>query len=717
MSDMIEVVGIETNNLKNIDVALTKNSINLIVGPSGSGKSSLAYDTIAQIGQHEMASMFDDDTKEPVYKIQAYKNMIATVPIQQVNNNNNIRSTIGTYFGINRSAVLIYSALLGLEEDFFVLNKADNLCPQCCGIGHFRELDVNRIIDYDAPLEKCPIKCWSSYRGFYTEIIKQFCIDEGIDFKKNFRVLTEKERQSILYAESEKKYSIRYQKTGMYSSRTTKYYGVMTGKTMMPKFTPAKKFFSDCTCKNCNGQKYSVKHSEFKLYGFSIGEFMCTPFNYLQNWLDAIHMDKNNSNLKFAISRITRFVQKAVELDLGHLFFHRAIPTLSGGELQRLRLVQVFNTQLSDLLIVLDEPLAGLSGADRLAVYNNIIQLSKCHTMLIVDHHDTFITEAKTIIALGEGSGRNGGYLIDANKYLESQKIFEDYKPFKETKSIPVSLGSFVYKYKGVELEIAENRLNVILGKSGIGKSTLLREYFPQRFEHYDYINQKPLTGNKNSSVATALDIFGYITESFASKFEKDKNFFSNQTGSKGACPSCFGAGNIVYGTDYQIQIKIECRECDGTGFNKILKKYKIDNKSIFDIWFMTIDEASDYYQANNKKLANVLKEASEILLGHLLIGQPTSTLSGGENIRIKILKSLKSKANIYGIDEPFKGLGATEIAVMIRFFDKLLNMKKTIIVADHEEESFRFFTKRIILLNKDNKLIGMEYDDLQPHT
>jgi len=712
MSNKIELLGIETNNLKSIDIALDKRAINLIIGPSGSGKSSLAYDTVAQIGQHEMTSMFADEIKEPSYKIQAYKNMLATVPIQQSNNNNNIRSTIGTYFGINRNIALIYSLLLGIEESFFVLNKSENLCPQCRGLGYFRELDINRIINYDVPLEKCPIKCWTPYRDFYAQIIKQFCIDEDIDFEKNFRMLSESEKHSILYGKSEKKYSARFKKKGMYSKRTTKYYGIMTGEPMMPKFAPAKQFFADSICTSCNGQKYSQKHADYKLHNLAIGEFMCTPFNALQSWLEDISLDVSTSNLKFSVSCVSRFIQKAVELDLGHLFFHRAIPTLSGGELQRLRLVQVFNTQLSDLLIVLDEPLAGLSGADKLSVYNNIVQLSKHHTLLVVDHHETFVSEAKTIIALGEGSGRNGGYLINASKYLDSQRVILNYKPLEIAKTIPVSLDSMVYKYKGVTLEIADNRLNAVLGKSGIGKSTLLREYFPQFFEQYTYINQKPLTGNKNSSVATLLDIFDHITDSFASKFGKDKQFFSNHTGCEGACPFCSGAGYIDYGTDYQIQAKIECRECNGTGFNKVLKKYKIDSKSIFDIWSMTIDEAVGFYQMN-KRIVDTLKKASEILLGHLQLGQPTSTLSGGENIRIKIIKSANSTASVFGIDEPFRGLGRTEIFAMIKFLDMFINKKKTIVIADHEEESFCFFTKRILLTEQGNKLVGVDYDDL----
>ncbi|MDR0220774.1 MAG: ATP-binding cassette domain-containing protein [Lachnospiraceae bacterium] len=711
MHDTIEICGIETNNLKNIDVALKKHSINLIIGPSGSGKSSLAYDTIARIGQNEMMSMFADEVPEPTYKVQSYKNMIATVPIRQTNNNNNIRSTIGTYFGLNPNVALVYAALLKLDEDFFVLNKEENTCSQCHGLGFLNTLDINRLIDYDVPIEKCPVRCWVRNRDFYIQIIKHFCEDVGIDYKKNFRMLTEKEKQIFLYGESENKYSIKYKRAGIRSSRTTKYYGIMTNTPMLSKFVVSKQFCTDEICPSCKGFKYSPKHNEYRLYNLSIGELMCTPFEELQNWLDNIVFETLDSTLSFAVLKIIRFIEKAVELGLGHLFLHRAIPTLSGGEMQRLRLVQVFNTQLSDLLIVLDEPLAGLSSSEKQTVYNNIMELSEHHALLIVDHHDIFVRDAEIIIALGEKSGKDGGNIIDVSNYIESQKFNIDYKPMNKYESYSLMLQNTVYNYKGANLEIGKNCLNIIFGKSGVGKSTLLREYLPQHFENYVYINQKVLLGNKNSTVATALDVLENITNLYAKHFKKSKSFFSKTSNGEGACPSCFGVGYVEYGNDFQIKAQIECRACKGTGFNKKLKQYGICDKSIVDVWKMTIDEASFFFQELDNRIVNILYAASEIMLGHLQLGQPTATLSGGENIRIKVLKSIKSNASIYGIDEPFKGLNRTEVYKLVRFFANLTNEKKTVIVADHEEESFCFFTKRIQLINKDGILVGINQE------
>lgn len=559
MSRNINIWGIETNNLKNIDVSLKNKGINLIVGPSGSGKSSLAYDTIAQLGQHEFMSMFADDVSEPTYRIKGHENMVPAVPIKQSNFNNNIRSTIGTYFGINKNVILIYAAALGLPEDFFILNKQENLCEKCHGIGSIKVPDPNRIINYDLPLNKNPFRCWNRYKDFYAQIISQFCSDNNIDNNKTFRQLSADERHHILYGTSDKKYAIRFKKGNYFSRRTTKYFGIMTEQPMIVNFKLSPQYFSDTTCESCHGKKYSELYDQYKLHGVSIGDFMIMPFEQLQSHLQNLSSSLTDLSLTFALNNISRFVQKAVALNLGYLCFHRAIPTLSGGELQRLRLVQVLNTQLSNLLLVLDEPLAGLSGNEKDAVFKCITALSKEHTIVIVDHSDIFADSAKTIIALGEKGGVFGGHLIDANKYLEEQRVINkiDVAPVKE--SIHITINNPVYTYAGVDIKIGQNCLNLITGHSGVGKSTLLREYFPQFFEQYLYINQKPLMGNTNSFVATALDIFMPIATLLAEAHKKEKHFFSKSNDSK--CPVCNGTGYIEFGSEYDSIIKIPCKE------------------------------------------------------------------------------------------------------------------------------------------------------------
>lgn len=698
MTEYIQFEGIETNNLKAIDIELEKRTLNLIIGPSGSGKSSLAYDTIAQIGQHEYLAMFADDVVEPSYKVKSYRNMVVAVPMKQSNGNNNMHSTIGTYFGLTRSIIFIYAALAEIGEERFTLNRVGNICENCHGLGFVSELDINKIIDYSIPISKNPFRCWNTYKDFYCQILEKFCDEVGIDSNKTFRQLSEKEKQTLLYGEGKKKYKLQYKRTNGTSQRTSYYYGIMTGKSMMPNYKPSGRFYSDRECPCCHGMKYAPEVEQYKIHNLSIGEFMTMPFKELLLQLKILSEEMTDQKLVFALRCLQCFVQKAVDLNLGHLFFHRAIPTLSGGELQRLRMVQVFTAQLSDMLIVLDEPLAGLSGIEQRAVYTNIISIAAKHTVLVVDHSDTFVSHAKRVFALGPGGGVNGGRLIDAKSYLVQESAPYRMRIEGIDKTIHAKITSPVYHYQGVDVSFALNRMNFITGASGVGKSTLLREYLPQIFEGYLYINQKPLMGNKTSSVITAMDLFGRIQDVFAKKTGKDRRLFSNQLGCEGACPICGGSGFIEFGNDNRTKVSLSCDECEGSGFNKLIKKYRVGRKSMFDIWKMTIDDAAAFFTEYDQKISAMMQEASSVLLGHLQLGQPTSSLSGGENIRLKILKAAKTTATVLGIDEPFKGLSPSEVYRVAQFFDRIRMKGKTLIIVDHSSVAEQYFSKKILL-------------------
>lgn len=699
--NQIEINGINTKNLKNIDVKLIKNTINLIIGPSGSGKSTLAYDSIAELGCHELYSMFADDISEPIYKISNYKNMIATVPIKQLNLNNNIHSTIGTYFAYNNSIIHIFSSILKQPESRFVLNKIDNLCDYCNGLGIVKEVDIYKAIDFNKPLSQNPFKCWNVYKDFYREIISEFCDDNNIDKNKTFFELNEEEKHKILNSVSDKKYKISYKKLNNKSSRTINFSGILSKKNMLVNHNISSKFYSDVKCAKCKGYKYNNEVNILKINGISIGDFMLMPFNKLHCVLDIFLLLTNNTKTILEINKIKTFIDKCIEFNLGHLHFHRNIPSLSGGELQRIRMVRVLNTQLSDLLIVLDEPLAGISRKERDIIFENIVKLSKKNTLLIVDHSDIFIKVAKNIIALGYSGGENGGYVIDSAKYITEQFKKRDFSPNKANDFYNICINSNIYSYSGVKIKLAKNSLNLIIGNSGVGKSTLLREYLPQFFDKYLYINQKPLNSNKFSNVSTILGIFTKTSEIYAKKFKKDKKYFSNQLGCLGACPSCNGDGFINFGREYLGLQKIQCDECSGTGFNKILNKYKINNKSIIDLWNSDLIQLKDFYKDLDKNIYNVLKNADELLIGHLKFGQNSVSLSGGENVRIKVLKHTNTSSSVVGIDEPFKGLNPEEIYKMLMFIDKLRQKNKTIIVVEHNLEIQSYFSYIVEIFNK----------------
>lgn len=687
MDDDIQVKEIETNNLKGINIRIKKNSLNLLIGPSGSGKSSLAYDTIAQIGLHEYQSMFADEIYDANYKVSDYKNIPVTVPIKQTNNNCNVRSTIGTYFGINSRISTLFAFMTGKTEDFFVLNKEENTCKRCHGLGYIESLDPDKIIDYRKTISENPFRCWQRYGDFYTKILTKYCQEMGIDTQKTFDELSKTEREALLNGEGSITYQISYKHGKSRSTRSTKYYGILTGKAMRKNFSPANRFFSKLECPECKGAKYSSEHNKYKINGFSIGELMTSSFAIINSEIKEIIATSNDKRIDQLLCPVNKFIEKAIELNLGHLSLNRSIPSLSGGELQRLRLVQVFCTQLEGLMIILDEPLAGLSGIEKEMVYKNVMNLLPKHTLLIVDHSRKFIDVASRIIALGPGSGVNGGTIIDTNKYLDSQRIKYPKQTKREALYEKAELRGKVYHYNGAKIEFATKGMTLYVGQSGVGKTTLLKEYLPRLCKEYVYINQKPIMGNQNSSVATLLDIASPIFKLYANKYKKEKDFFSNSSGKVGACPNCGGAGYNTYGT-----LELKCAECAGTGFNPKSRKYKLGNASLFDIWKMTVDEAIVFFESIDGKIYKQLVVAHDIALGHLILGQPTSSLSGGEGIRIKMIDLIHSNADVVGVDEPFRGLNPAEVYQVAMYLKSINDRGKSIIVVDHTENISDYF-------------------------
>jgi len=587
-----------------------------------------------------------------------------------------------------------------MPYDYFVLNKSENICPSCLGVGYIKRLDPYKIVDYDKTIEEVPARCWKKNKDFYRQILQSYCMDTDIPYKTKFRHLTDIQRERILYGVSEKKYSIKYKVTNHFSSRTTTYCGPMTGVSMLKNFSPGAEFYSERPCEKCSGEKFETNHRKYKLCGHSIGELLLLPFDKLVTWINGIRNEYNCDGIEFSLSQIEAFARKAVELKLGYIFLNRTIPSLSGGELQRLRLIQVFNSQLSDLLIVLDEPLAGLSSQEKEVVYENIIRLKHKHTLLVVDHHEVFIKDAANVIVLGEGGGHKGGSIIDTDRYIERQRIVFPYDVAEQGHLKRLMSTNSIYLYKGFDITIAEGKLNLILGASGVGKSTLLREYFPQFFDDYLYINQKPIGGNIRSTVATSIGISNSIAQIFVKKFNQSKSFFSNLSGAEGMCTTCSGTGILIFGSESQSQITLKCEDCKGTGFSNKLSKCAIDGKSIHDIWQMTVEEGVAFFRSVDERVCTTLEAAQKLLLGHLQIGEKTQNLSGGENIRIKLMTALAAKNEIIGIDEPFKGLNSEEIYSIILSLDELTQRGKTIVVADHEESALKYFPNRIVLIN-----------------
>ena len=317
--------------------------------------------------------------------------------------------------------------------------------------------------------------------------------------------------------------------------------------------------------------------------------------------------------------------------------------------------------------------------------------------MVVIDHGRSFEKDATSIFALGDAGGARGGRLIDAQDYIKGLRLAIAPKRLPAEQEVRVFAENEVYGYRGVDLRLPDKGAVLITGRSGVGKSILLREYLPLCFDSYQYISQQLLHGGKYSFVATALDVAGVISECYARRFSKAKTYFSRQFGCEGACQTCGGGGALELSSE--IGHSVVCADCNGSGFNPRLDKFKISGWSIIDLWNLTIEDVIDPLKKIGMKNLSVLEDAKSLLLGHLTLGQQTKTLSGGENIRIRLLKASRIASRCLGIDEPFRGLDANEIS---RVIYRLQELGKTLYVVDHADGIEGFFAKTVELCVKD---------------
>lgn len=701
-------IGITTNNLKDISVGFNDYEIIYIGGASGSGKSSLAFDTIASISENEYGSLTSDNKVSVKFKIKEYSTVLVAATLKQLNFNVNPRSIIMTYFGLFPHISSILSRCTGLSADSFSLNGQDR-CEYCNGIGYVDKIDEKLIINPERALINGPFNCWnSSYSDFFSQLLHLFCVDNGINENKRFYDLSEEERELLLHSKGDIKYKIQYKAGGRTRSKTTVYIGPITGLELQKKDMfgmNAEKYSKPCLCPKCLGSRLSADIGTINIIkGITVNDFLTTHLEEVEAIIKRLPVEKTGV---YSRDFILRFIDACKKLNISYLSLSRSIGTLSGGELQRLRMVQLLLGRLTNLLVILDEPTSSLDPHEADSVIKIIKQLSKNNTIIVVDHNDKLRKIANRTYFLGPKSGVNGGYLIDESEFKESQKKSKIKRPALTGRKIKVQLFSDYIKY-GDPLIIAENALNGICGRSGIGKTTILRDVLPYQLENYKYITQKPIKAGRNSTVASFSDLLDLVKAFYVRKTHADKKLFSLKQ--DGACPKCQGKGCVLIGNYYDEQLYIDCEFCEGTGYSRKTLSYKVDGMNIYDFLEQNIDTIIQRGISVSKKFDSTIRLLASLGLGHLVLNQRTNTLSGGENQRLKLSKALgESSTMIYGLDEPSKGLGRSEMISLIQvIYDNIEKQGKTFIVSEHNPE-FLELCSCVSELISDNNIVRIK--------
>ncbi len=702
--EYIEIVGARANNLKNISLKIPKKKITIFTGVSGSGKSSIVFETIAQEAGRQLNETFSKFVQGflPKYghpEVDAIENLSLAIIVDQKRIGGNSRSTLGTITDINPLLRLLFSRIgkphVG-PSSYFSFNDPNGMCKTCEGIGRIVTLDMDKALDKEKSLNEGAILLPGYKPGSWQW--KGYAATGFFDCDKKIKDYTEEEYDKLVYCKP-----IKLNSTVMEGINTT-YAGLAEKfimqyiKTEYEKSEASQKKISGFTmeqqCPDCGGKRYNENVLSSKLQGYSIAELTALQVDELLMLIQQI----KEESVKPIIVNLTERLNDLIQIGLDYVSLDRETSTLSGGESQRVKMVKHLTSSLTDVMYIFDEPSIGLHPRDVHRLNELLVKLrDKGNTVIVVEHDPDVIKVADYIVDVGPKAGTKGGNITFEGSYenlLKSDTLTGEYigrslpinnsprlsKEFLETKK------SSLHNLKNVSLRIPKGIFTVVTGVAGSGKSTLVNGVFAKEYKDAVIIDQSAVSANLRSNPATFTGIMDHIRKLFADENKVSAGLFSYN--SEGACEACKGRGFIETDLSFMDSVETTCEECGGKRFKQEVLEYKYNGKSIVEVLDMTIADAVEFF--SQKEIRNKLKYIVEVGLHYMTLGQPLDTLSGGECQRLKLAKELSQKGNIYIMDEPTTGLHMSDITSILNIINRLVEKGNTVIVIEHNLDVIR---------------------------
>ncbi|MFF3695767.1 ATP-binding cassette domain-containing protein [Streptomyces sp. NPDC002221] len=698
-TDAIKVTGARENNLKNISVEIPKRSLTVFTGVSGSGKSSLVFDTVAAEARRQLNETFTafvrtflPDHGRPV--MDAIENLSAAVVIDQQRLGGNPRSTVGTVTDINPLLRLLFSRAgdpMGLPTSAFSFNDPQGMCPACEGLGRVVELDLDSFLDRSRSLNEGALLHpeFSTDSWYWLSYVKSGFFDND----KPVADFTEQELRLLLHGEMPQKLRLDWQGNALsvkYEGVVAKFTRLYIKKDDMSERSRQvfQRFVRSAPCRDCAGTRLAPAARACRIAGHHIADLTSMDVERLGAVLAELDVPQVKPVLKALVSRLRHLV----DIGLGYLSLDRETRTLSGGESQRIKMVRHLSSSLTDMLYVFDEPSVGLHARDVHRLRELLLELrNKGNTVLVVEHDPDVMAIADHVVDMGPKAGALGGEVVYEGGFTGlvaadtlTGRHLRHRLPMKAEHRRPTGVltvtGANSHNLRDVTVDFPTGVLTVVTGVAGSGKSSLVNDGLLSRHPDAIVIDQSPVTGNRRSNTATYTGLLDPIRRLFAKANGVSASLFS--ANSKGACANCQGLGVLYTDLAFLETLKSGCEVCQGRRFADEVLGHRLRGRSISDVLAMTAAEALDFF--TEPKLRRTLHALNEVGLDYVGLGQPLRTLSGGECQRLKLAADLHRVGSVYVMDEPTTGLHMADTHRLLGIVERLVDQGNTVIVIEH---------------------------------
>ena len=726
--DLIRVTGARENNLKDVSIEIPKRRLTVFTGVSGSGKSSLVFDTIAAESQrliNETYSAFVQGLMPTLARpeVDVLDGLTTAIIVDQHRMGANVRSTVGTVTDANAMLRLLFSRLgdpfigpppafsfniptrkasgamtvdKGKGERITVRNVVyhGGMCPRCEGMGSVSDIDLTQLYDEDKSLAEGAITVPGYKAGGWS--VRYFTESGFLDPDKPISKYTKKELDDFLYKEPTKvrinEINLTYEGLVPQIQKSFLSKDVDAMQPHIREFVERAVAFT--ACPDCEGTRLNEAARSSKIAGKSIADVCAMQISDLTEWVREL----DEPSAKPLLDAVQETLDSFVEIGLGYLSLDRPSGTLSGGEAQRTKMIRHLGSPLTDVTYVFDEPTIGLHPHDVQRMNDLLVQLrDKGNTVLVVEHEPETIEIADHVVDLGPGAGTAGGEVVFEGSVEELRgsdtltgKHLDDRSAVKSefraaTESLEIRKADR-NNLQEVDVDIPLGVLVVVTGVAGSGKSSLVQGSI-QDEEGVVLVDQTEIRGSRRSNPATYTGMLDSIRKAFAKANDVKPGLFSPN--SDGACQNCNGAGVIYTELGFMDTVATTCEVCDGKRFEAAVLEYELGGKNISEVFEMSVTDAEEFFSDGESKVPAahaILGRMAAVGLGYLSIGQPLTTLSGGERQRLKLAIHMAEKGGIYVLDEPTSGLHLADVEHLLGLLDQLVDSGKSVIVIEHNQ-------------------------------